>query len=245
MSADYLSDSPWGNRSHRGWTTLASFAMQLLAVGVLLLVPLFYTQALPGLRSILSLSVPPPASAPPPAAAHVRQQNVAPSNIRDCRLITPAIIPSQIAHLDEANVPPPPDLSGTGVEGGTGSSGARDGVWRSLGETVNPLPPAPKPAPSTRPPRVSHMMEGNLIRRIQPDYPLLAKQARIQGVVLLRAVIGRDGRIENLQVLSGHPMLVQAALEAVRQWRYRPYILNDEPVEVETQITINFTISGG
>jgi len=245
MFADYLSDSPWDKGSHRGWTTLASFAMQLLAVGLLLLVPLFYTQALPGLRSILSLSVPPPAPAPPPAAPHVHQQNAAPSNISEGRLITPATIPSQIAHLDEANVPPPPDLSATGVEGGTGSSGARDGVLRSLGETVNPLPPPPKPAPSTRPPRVSHMMEGNLIRRVQPDYPLLAKQARIQGVVVLRAVIGRGGRIENLQVLSGHPMLVQAALEAVRQWRYRPYILNDEPVEVETQITINFTLSGG
>jgi len=88
-------------------------------------------------------------------------------------------------------------------------------------------------------------MEGNLIHRVQPEYPQLARQARIQGTVVLRAVISREGRIENLQVLSGHPLLVPAALDAVRQWRYRPYSLNDQPVEVETQITVNFTLTGG
>ena len=88
-------------------------------------------------------------------------------------------------------------------------------------------------------------MESNLIHRVQPEYPQLARQARIQGTVVLRAVISREGRIENLQVLSGHPLLVPAALDAVRQWRYRPYSLNDQPVEVETQITVNFTLTGG
>jgi protein TonB len=88
-------------------------------------------------------------------------------------------------------------------------------------------------------------MEGNLIHRIQPEYPSLARQARIQGQVSLRAIISRDGRIENLQVVNGHPLLVQAAIDAVRQWRYRPYMLNGEPVEVETQITVNFTLAGG
>jgi protein TonB len=88
-------------------------------------------------------------------------------------------------------------------------------------------------------------MEANLIRRVQPDYPTLARQARIQGTVVLRAVISRDGAIENLQVLSGHPMLVQAAVNAVLQWRYRPYLLNGEAVEVETQITLKFVLSGG
>lgn len=88
-------------------------------------------------------------------------------------------------------------------------------------------------------------MEGNLIHRIQPKYPSLARQARIQGQVSLRAIISHDGRIENLQVVNGHPLLVQAAIDAVRQWRYRPYMLNGEPVEVETQITVNFTLAGG
>ena len=88
------------------------------------------------------------------------------------------------------------------------------------------------------------MMEGNLIRRVQPAYPPLARSARIQGQVVLAAVISKEGMIENLRVLEGHPMLVRAALDAVSQWRYRPYVLNNEPVEVETRITVNFSLSG-
>ena len=88
------------------------------------------------------------------------------------------------------------------------------------------------------------MSEGNLIRKVQPDYPPLARSVRIQGQVVLQAVISKQGSIENLRLLSGHPMLVPAAIEAVRQWRYRPYILNNEPVEVETQITVNFSLAG-
>lgn len=88
-------------------------------------------------------------------------------------------------------------------------------------------------------------MEGNLVRRVQPEYPQLARQARIQGMVMLQAVISKEGTIENLVVLSGHPMLVRAALDAVQRWRYRPYYLNGQPVEVETQITVNFTLTGG
>ena len=112
----------------------------------------------------------------------------------------------------------------------------------ALGSGMRPAIPA---APSLRPPRVSHVMEGNLIRRVQPEYPALARQARIQGTVVLRAVVNREGTIQDLQVISGHPLLVQAAINAVRQWRYRPYFLNDQPVEVETQIMVNFSLSGG
>ena len=88
------------------------------------------------------------------------------------------------------------------------------------------------------------MMEGNLVHKVQPAYPPLARAARIQGAVVLRAIISKGGTIENLQVLGGHPLLVQAAIDAVRQWRYRPYNLNGEPVEVETQVTVNFILSG-
>ena len=85
---------------------------------------------------------------------------------------------------------------------------------------------------------------GNLVNRVRPDYPYAAKVAHVQGEVVLAAVIGKDGTIENLRVIAGHPMLVRAALEAVSRWRYRPYILNGEPVEVETQIMVNFNLSG-
>jgi protein TonB len=102
----------------------------------------------------------------------------------------------------------------------------------------------PKPVPISHPIRVSSILEGNLIRRVQPVYPPLARAARIQGPVVLVAIISKVGTIENLRVASGHPMLVPAAIDAVSQWRYRPYILNDEAVEVETQITVNFTLGG-
>jgi protein TonB len=88
------------------------------------------------------------------------------------------------------------------------------------------------------------MSEGDLVRKIVPTYPPLARSARIQGTVVLHAMISKQGTIENLRLLSGHPLLAPAAIDAVRQWRYRPYILNNEPVEVETQITVNFSLAG-
>jgi protein TonB len=88
------------------------------------------------------------------------------------------------------------------------------------------------------------MLAGSLVHRVQPEYPYPAKMARVQGQVVLAAVISKEGTIENLRVVGGHPMLVRAAIEAVSLWRYRPYILNGEPVEVETQIMVNFTLGG-
>jgi protein TonB len=88
------------------------------------------------------------------------------------------------------------------------------------------------------------MSEGDLVHKVVPTYPPLARSARIQGTVVLQAMISKYGSIENLRVLSGHPMLAPAAIEAVSHWRYRPYILNNEPVEVETQITVNFALAG-
>jgi periplasmic protein TonB len=85
-------------------------------------------------------------------------------------------------------------------------------------------------------------MEGNLIRRVEPQYPAIAKQIHLQGAVVLNAIISRDGNIERIEVASGPALLALAAREAVRQWKYRPYLLNGEPVEVQTQITVNFTL---
>jgi protein TonB len=96
-----------------------------------------------------------------------------------------------------------------------------------------------------KPLRVSTLSEANLLHRVQPIYPPIAHQAGIHGAVELRALISKAGTIENLVVVSGHPMLVRSAIEAVRQWRYRPYLLNNEPIEVETEITVNFVLSGG
>ena len=88
------------------------------------------------------------------------------------------------------------------------------------------------------------MLEGSLIRRVQPVYPPLARTRACQGSVVVYALISKAGTMENVRAISGHPMLVPAAIEAVSQWRYRPYILNSEPIEVETQITVNFFLAG-
>jgi protein TonB len=79
---------------------------------------------------------------------------------------------------------------------------------------------------------------------VEPPYPAIARAARIQGDVVLKAIIDREGNIQDLQLVSGHPMLVPAAVDAVKQWHYRPYLLNGQPVEVETAITVIFTLSG-
>ena len=88
------------------------------------------------------------------------------------------------------------------------------------------------------------MTAASIITQTKPLYPPLARQARIQGNVVLHAIIDKDGKVAQLEVVSGHPLLVQAALDAVKQWRYRPTQLNGEPVEVDTTITVTFTMGG-
>jgi len=239
MFADSFCDSGWSNRTHRGWTTLISFAVQSFAIACLLLLPLIYTQGLPKLTVLAPLLAPSPPPAIRPAQARV-VSSIATSNMAGMRLVSPPEIPRGIATLVEA-APPPADTVGVGVAHGIGDS--RGTVFDAIAGSESVLPPPPSPA--IHHPPVSRMMEGNLIHRVQPDYPALARQVRVQGKVVLRAMISREGSIENLQVLSGHPMLVRAAVDAVRQWRYRPYLLNGEPVEVETEVTVNFVLSGG
>jgi protein TonB len=247
MFAEYACDSPWANRSHRGWTTLASFALQALAVGSLLLLPLVYREGIPHLRSLTRDLVAPaslPAPSPPPnvyRVARTTTSNVLP----DGRIIAPRSIPAQTEQLTETVAPPPVDLNQIGVISRLGDRSAINGVPYGNGNGPYAFAPPPPPKPIATPPRVSRMMEGNLLHRVQPDYPALAKAAHIQGTVVLRAIIGKQGTIEHVQVVDGHPMLVRAAMEAVSRWQYQPYYLNGEPVEVETQVKVNFVLSGG
>jgi len=242
MFADSLLETSWAERSRRGWTTLTSFGLQGLMMGLLLLVPLLAPVGLPFLRpmsSPIALAVPRGA---PPAAQQPRPVAQAQSNLANGVLVMPREIPRDIAAINETVAPPQAGPVGPYVPGGTGTGDPR-GILGSVGTELVPVLPPP-PAVVTHPPRISHMMEGNLIRRVQPVYPQLAKAGRIQGRVVLAAVISRAGTIEDLRVVEGHPMLVRAAIEAVSQWRYKPYILNNDPVEVETQITVNFSLSG-
>jgi periplasmic protein TonB len=238
MFADYISDNSWANRSHRGWTALASFVAQALAVAALLVLPVFYTQALPHLALLGTVMAPVPPPAPVTASSAQRQVG---GNVGGHFLLPRAPI-SMTSAFSDADAPLSELPAGPGVPNGNGDHNDGNSVLNAIGTGMSPRIP---PAPSMRPPRISHMMEGNLIRRVQPEYPALALRARVQGTVVLRAVIDRGGIIQSLQVMSGPPLLVQAAINAIRQWRYRPYYLNDQPVEVETQVTVNFSLSGG
>jgi TonB family protein len=104
-------------------------------------------------------------------------------------------------------------------------------------------PPADAAPPKPRTITISaNVMQGAIIFKTVPEYPPIAKAAHVSGTVVLQAVIGKDGKIENLHVINGPPMLQQAALDAVKQWMYRPYLLNDEPVEVKTTVNVTFTL---
>ena len=100
-------------------------------------------------------------------------------------------------------------------------------------------------APSQRAQVGAPQMADRIVTKIAPIYPRIARQARIQGTVILQVQINKTGDVESMQLFSGHPMLAPAAIDAVKQWKYKPYLLNGEPVEVETQVQVNFTLAGG
>jgi protein TonB len=231
-------ESTWDQSARRGWTAITSFTVQSFGLSLLLAIPLLTIQGPPTLRWVDESPTLTPPLAPAPLAS--RQRPIRSSNISEGHLLPPTTIPPTIAHLDETQVGSAPDLDAIGVPGGIDTS--RRGVANSIGIAVDVAPP-PTPAP-THPLKISHWAEGNIIYRVQPVYPPLARQARIQGAVELRAIISKAGTIENLVMVRGHPMLATAAIEAVRQWRYRPYLLNNDPIEVETEITVNFVLSG-
>jgi protein TonB len=233
-------ESTWDPSARRGWSTFASFAFQAMALSLLLLIPLFWVQGPPHLFWQEALTAPTfPTHAPtPPVQQHFTAGTA--SNLLDGHVITPRWIPLHPQQIDDETAGPiAPVLPN--VSFSSGSSNSDRGVPYGLG---NSIPMAIPTHVATKPLRLSHISEGNLIHRVQPIYPEIARLARIQGLVVLRAVISKAGTIENLALESGHPALVPAAINAVKQWRYRPYLLNNEPVEVETEITVNFVLGG-
>ena len=186
---------------------------------------------------------PPPPPPPPPAAQQIKVVKQIISEINNGQLRTPTKIPEKVQMIKEEEAPPAAGIGGLvgGVPGGI-PGGTMGGV---IGGIISSTPVAvPKVAAPTRV-RVSQgVSQGLLIHQVKPNYPPLARQARIQGSVVLQAVIAKDGSIQGLHVVSGHPMLTGAAVEAVKLWRYKPYFLNGEPVEVETVVTVNFTLAG-
>jgi periplasmic protein TonB len=247
MFEDSLLESGGRLKTKRGMTTTISFILEIVLVGILVLIPLLFTEALPKqqLMTFLVAPPPPPPPPPPPAAAPVKVVKQIQSDITNGQLRTPTKIPEKVQMIKEEDSPPPMASMG-GVVGGVPGGVPGGQMGGVIGGIISSTPVAvPKVATPQRV-RVSQgVSQGLLIKKVQPPYPPLARQARIQGQVLLQAEISKDGSIQNLRLISGHPMLAPSAIEAVKQWRYKPYYLNGEPVEVETQITVIFSLSGG
>ncbi len=250
MFEDSLMESAGKIKTKTKYTTVVSLLLQFMLVGVLILIPLIYTEALPNqtLHTLLVAPPPPPPPPPPAPAAPPKVLKVIQTNIINGQLRAPVKIPTKIAMIKEEEAPPPVSSGGVqgGVQGGV-PGGTMGGVIGGLVGATAPPPPTPVvKAPTPQKVRRSEgVLQGNAISQPKPQYPSLARTARIQGVVILQATISKSGSIEGVHAMSGPPMLIPAAIDAVRQWRYKPYLLNGEPVEVDTQITINFTLGGG
>ena len=243
-------------KTRRPWTVVVAFAGQLLAIGILLASPLFFIEVPPVTQftSMLLAPPPPPPPPPPPAPAQARapKQTQRPRKFDASRLIAPRAIPKQVATIKDLEMAPP-SASGVigGVPGGVpgGVSGGVVGgvIGGLLIAAPPPPPPPPQKAEAPKPPeRVrtgGKVQAALLIHEVDPEYPKLARQARVDGAVLLTAIIARDGTVQNLVLVSGNPLLVHAAVDAVKQWVYKPTYLNGVPVEVLTEVEVNFHLS--
>ncbi len=228
--------------------TRQGFAALVSAIGavklcllVLLLLPLIYTQALP--KTIMSAFL----IAPAPAVNRPRPAPPATQNVRTQRRLLlngvihePTAIPRDVTMIQEPPLPPEASLDSQITEAQSGLNLLSD-VTGVLGPG-RPLPPAP---PAKQRIQLGGMVQAaKIISQSSPVYPILARQARIEGDVVLHAIIDRDGHVSELQVVSGSALLAKAALDAVRTWRYQPTLLNGEPVEVDTTITVSFLLGG-
>ncbi len=227
------------SRPRNPWAALGSVTLLSLLLLALVLIPLFHTDPLPKRETLTMLYVLPAA-----AASNVTRLPAPTSTSRNTP--TNMRIPSAVHTTQEAPSPPLDTAGGLvrGVPGGV-VGGIPGGV---LSEVLRSTGSAPVLATTPAPKRIrvpARMAEANLVYDVAPKYPPEAGRARIEGTVVLLAVIGKDGTVEDVRVERGLPVLAQAAIEAVKQWRYRPYLLNGEPVEVDSQITINFTLSRG
>jgi protein TonB len=216
---------------------LVSLIFQVTFLGILLLIPLIYTEALPKAMLATLLVAPPPPPPPPPPPAQVQVVRKVQVHLMDAgKLMAPKTIPKNVTIIKEEAEP---DMGSMGGVVGGVAGGSMGGV---IGGVIGGMPPPPKPVQS----RIKvggNVTAAKIINRTAPNYPPLARQTRISGTVRLHAIIAKDGTVQQLEVLSGHPLLVQAALDAVRQWRYQPTLLNGEPVEVDTTVDVIFSLN--
>jgi protein TonB len=239
-------------KTHTTSAVLTSFLVQIGLIAFGVIIPLIWFDELPGaqLSALITAPPPPPPPPPPPQAAPPKVVKVVPRVMATDKLMIPKVIPKEIKQIeDEAPSASVGVMGGVpgGVPGGT-MGGVLGGILGGVPSAAPPPPPPQKKAPPP-PPRPSIIPVGGRVQnamlshRVDPVYPQIAKSARISGTVELSAIIGEDGRIQELKVVSGHPLLRQAALDAVKQWVYKPTMLNEQPVKVSTTIDVIFSLS--
>jgi len=238
MFADSLLEPSWAQYSRRSWTTLTSFGLQAVLIGSLLLVSLLGGVGMPMARTV-STPVIMGRSDPGPAP---RVQGSRNTGMRLVPYAGPIMAPTRVPTGIPVGAP-----TAEPVGGGCDQNCLTNLPIGTTGGIAIPIigirPIMPTAPIASRPTfRTSRMLQGMLVHKVEPVYPPMAKIAHVQGAVVLAAIISKEGTIEHLQLMSGHPLLVPAAIDAVSRWRYKPYILNGEVIEVETQITVNFIL---
>jgi protein TonB len=242
MFEDMVISSPHPTKTNKTWTVVVSMVAQSIFLAILILIPLIYTEALPKTLMATLLVAPPPPPPPPPPPAPTQVVHVKPQvHLMDAgKLVQPKAIPHDIKIIKEDA----PDVN-AGMQGGVPGGVAGGSMGGVIGGVIGGMggaPPPPRPA-QQRIRQGGSVQAALLVNKVTPVYPPLARQTRISGTVRLHAIISKNGSIQSLEVISGHPLLVRAAMDAVQQWRYKPTLLNGEPVEVDTTIDVIFSLN--
>ncbi len=235
MFEDALMESGHAIKTRSSYWSLPALLMNCGLVSALIIWPLLHPEALPK-QAMTSLLIAPPAP-PPPQLPRLQARSHARSEILDSELQAPSRIPHAIKNVNEAEAPPSIGVVSIENQTDSGADKAIESLVASTGHIAVIKTPAPQKVIVS-----SGVMAGNLVDKVTPQYPTIARQAQVQGTVVLQATISKYGSIEKLHVLSGPPLLQQAALDAVRSWRYQAYQLNGQPVEVETTISVIFSL---
>jgi protein TonB len=234
---------PESHAQRRSATFSVSVGVHAVLIAACLVVPLLTSDAGPepadAVRAFFvepANVLPPPPPPPPPAPGPRAPAAKAPAPVQEAKFVAPIDIPQELPEPEQG-------LDSFGIEGGV-PGGVEGGVPGGVvGGVVGGLSTAAPPAPRVR---VGGLVKApRLVDKVAPVYPDLARQARVGGIVILEAVVGTDGRVQSVRVLRGQPLLDPAALEAVKQWRYQPLLLNGVPTEFELTVTLVFNIAAG
>jgi protein TonB len=238
-------------KPRRARSVFAAVSFQVAALICLVMIPLLFTEAidLHQFNTTMLIAPLPPSAPPPPPLAGGIVRPVAPKKVftSEAKLLAPTVIPRQIASVKDAGLGAPTlEASAGGVSGGVPGGvpggvlgGVPGGVIGGIGAVAPPPPPVA--AAPTKPVRIGgNVRPPRIVSRIEPAYPLLAAQARIHGDVVIDAVIDPQGNVAQMHAISGSPLLVRAAMDALRQWKYEPTLLNGQPVSVELEVILSF-----